>query len=772
MNADEILDAIDRELEESTEAFKFKVKARQQRGPVWSLEVEGEEKRSALDESLEGATAWWPGPPKGAADVLAIVPENEEMHLRYATTTPPRGGETLFVYPPVYLRALRERWADESWVSTCRTWFDEILSKPTFDVADVIESHRFAWLRAKQRDAFNLPGWTAGFLWGPPGTGKTTTLGAMLAALLLQFPTKRVLLCSTTNSAVDQALIEVDKKLADLASTVAAATALRRRIFRIGNHFEASRYEGREHLIPAGDPGLMRELMRVEAERPTKTNIERYAQWKAREEAIRAKIRKESTQPIREARMAALTTTSAAYRFPDLKEFAPFDLVVFDEASQINLPYALAIAPLGRRVVFAGDPCQLSPIVQADHPTAKKWLGSSIFNHMHRSHGSTCQLVEQSRMAQEICNVVSNVFYDGVLQVAADAGRNPLWHAERTPVNVSPVRGAHVHIETIAAEGQWSANYKGPIRYQSAEWIKNFVHTLVGRYPSAHVLVLTPFRAQRSLMKTMLARAPRDRVTVSTVHRAQGTERDIVVFDPVKGDSPFLSTDEARRLVNVGISRAKNLLLVVLSRGDRTNPFLREVATVIEAQVFRGEYTPFSNFAHSQDFPRCTIGARVRAGDCCGVVESLTTDGKTVIIADAKNGHHRKFRIDSLVPAWRRPRSVSAGFDILETPLEEYEGLTRGHGPRRKRLQQTPPRTKKTAPLSGLGRQTTQPRDIADYVNAPNFPMNALGKYVKIGTKTGKVTAVRNGGALFYVVQDNRRKIEFRTRDIVAVHRR
>src|SRR5688572_25293645 len=45
------------------------------------------------------------------------------------------------------------------------------------------------------------------FIWGPPGTGKTTTLGHILTELLSQG--QRLLLTSTTNAAVDQALAQL-----------------------------------------------------------------------------------------------------------------------------------------------------------------------------------------------------------------------------------------------------------------------------------------------------------------------------------------------------------------------------------------------------------------------------------------------------------------------------------------------------------------------------------------------------------------------------------
>ncbi len=45
------------------------------------------------------------------------------------------------------------------------------------------------------------------YLWGPPGTGKTKTLSALCLALIEG--NKRILLCSNTNQAVDQVLLQL-----------------------------------------------------------------------------------------------------------------------------------------------------------------------------------------------------------------------------------------------------------------------------------------------------------------------------------------------------------------------------------------------------------------------------------------------------------------------------------------------------------------------------------------------------------------------------------
>ncbi|MBV9499363.1 MAG: AAA family ATPase [Acidobacteriaceae bacterium] len=58
-------------------------------------------------------------------------------------------------------------------------------------------------------------GHNTSFLWGPPGTGKTHTIGRMVAAHLAGSQ-ERVLLLSSTNVAVDQAIVSVGEGIDEL----------------------------------------------------------------------------------------------------------------------------------------------------------------------------------------------------------------------------------------------------------------------------------------------------------------------------------------------------------------------------------------------------------------------------------------------------------------------------------------------------------------------------------------------------------------------------
>jgi superfamily I DNA/RNA helicase len=72
-------------------------------------------------------------------------------------------------------------------------------------------------------------------------------------------------------------------------------------------------------------------------------------------------------------------------------------------------------------------------------------------------------------------------------------------------------------------------------------------------------------------------------VLASTVHRAQGSERNTVIFDPVHASTSFLNNrDLGPRLMNVALSRAKARLFVIASRENLLNPVIRQIANIIE----------------------------------------------------------------------------------------------------------------------------------------------------------------------------------------------
>jgi hypothetical protein len=612
----DILHGIDVELKTSSKPEKFEVEAKQKDGSVWKVWLTPGQYGGRLDESLEGAYAWWPGDQhgvgKGTADVLSVVPEEELVVLRFVTSPLPESGKELLIYPIQYLQKLRDLWADEAFAEARLQWWDQS-NVENEKSGSPVDPSRYRWLRSRQRDAFQLPAWKVAFLWGPPGTGKTTTLGALLGRFLQQFPSHRVLLLSTTNSAVDQAIVAVDNALAELTATERQPSLLRRSCLRIGTHFVPRYYEDEQHLLPTKDFSHLERLMELYRHEPPRQQAQQYSRWKSEIESIQNEIRKQAVDALKRARLAALTTTGAAFRYHELTQLSQYDLVVFDEASQVSVVHALTLAGLGRHVLFAGDPKQLAPVVQSEDTDAREWLGKSPFESMQDGHGSTCLLDEQSRMAQPICDLISHTFYRGKLKVASDKKNDQKWRSEREAFYLPGQGKRNAYLILTDAEAKYVPKMGGNVRFETAEQIVQLVHGLTeNRLKEEDILVITPYRAQRALIRRKLRNAGYKKIQVSTVHRAQGSERDTVIFDPVSADNRFMNNEDlGPRLINVAVSRAKARVVLFASPENRRNPYIAQIAGIIENSAPTRRAESIHQYLFWKNFPDCVIGKTV-----------------------------------------------------------------------------------------------------------------------------------------------------------------
>jgi hypothetical protein len=261
-------------------------------------------------------------------------------------------------------------------------------------------------------------------------------------------------------------------------------------------------------------------------------------------------------------------------------------------------------------------------------------------------------LDEQSRMAAPISELVSELFYDGVLRVAADAQTSPDWLAARQrPLPGQPGAGP-VQVHPVRSDGAWSASERGPVRRESAEAIADGVAAALQGAPDApawapqELIVLTPFRAQRALIRHCLrARGVPEAVRVSTVHRAQGSEAPVVWLDPVDGSQPFLQTEEAGRLFNVALSRAQARLQLFLSPGDASNPFLAALTQRLRLAQDERVVRPLAEFAAQPGFPHNALGQRVSAGRHVGEVLRVSPDATQLWLVNQRSGAEQVFDV-------------------------------------------------------------------------------------------------------------------------------
>jgi hypothetical protein len=677
---DDIINALEAEREKAAEYVEFKVVSRKQHGNEWSVVVEPLKDGDRIDESLESSHAWWAEAlgTTGAADVFSVSVDERRIGLRFATGRPPESGRIRF-YPPRYLDALYQIWSSPITGSAAERRLDELKEYPEEAAFAPLDGAAFPNLRRAQREALRLPAYHASYLQGPPGTGKTHTVGCIVAQLLRHRHDDKILLLATTNTAADQALVAVDRAL----ESSGASKDLRRKCKRFGGHFIASMYEGREHLLTNSDPELLRAMMLLERSRPSPNEVSARAAWQKQIDALRAKMRASIDETLKDARLAVFTTTHATFIYESLRGMKPFAFIVIDEASQASIAHAAALATLGKNVLFAGDPRQLSPIAQSKNPHAAKWLGRSMFESMNRSAPNAVALDEQSRMAAPICKVVSDVFYpDLKLIVAKREQSDPKWLDARRLPNRPPRMAQHVWIERIEDGASFSPAMKSPIRNASARALAAIAkETAETGVSEQDILVLTPFRAQMFKLRDELRTLGLKGVSVSTVHKAQGRERHTVLFDPVDATHQFLKGGEAERIINVALSRAQARLVVALSASDETNPIFAKVA-----KVARGG-SPVSATANGSDalftladlldvegFPHSVKNAVVEVNQRHWRFQGIQPHTKKAELVDLQTGKTSLFDTATVRSAAQQTLQVQ----VHESPDETWFGaLTR-----------------------------------------------------------------------------------------------
>jgi hypothetical protein len=410
------------------------------------------------------------------------------------------------------------------------------------------------------------------FLWGPPGTGKTTTLGAAVARWLRQ--NKRVLVVSTSNAAVDVALRAVLKNLRpdEKKAVLRLGTSLDPVVREVTLGGKLAAQNGRLARAVAGAQERLRQIRELLQNRNLSHDRlhELYAEAQRHEKQVEEFNKQTALAAPGLSGGVPVTGCTLAKMVLDagLRQ-QPFDVVVLDEASMASMLYALAASFLASaHLVYAGDPKQLPPIVQAEGHNAARWFGQSVYDWFGVAVGEDvratrlCLLRSQYRMTDEIGGVVSRLSYGGLLRHGR-AASGP-------------------KVEFLDIDGEWQTTHysvKDRSYYHMAA--VPLLHALSPLLPHDELLLLSPFRPQRSLLAALAfdlrQPAARRKTSASTIHRAQGSEAKAVVVD-LTTHSPqqlaaFFRDKHCERLFNVAISRARDHLLVIGSKA-----MLRELA--------------------------------------------------------------------------------------------------------------------------------------------------------------------------------------------------
>ncbi len=408
------------------------------------------------------------------------------------------------------------------------------------------------------------------FLWGPPGTGKTHTLGRLMASAALSG--KRVIASAISNIAVDQMALQVVRAL-EAAGENGQRLLAEGRIIRFGHPRDPKVTEERR-LFP--NRTEIQELRRQlhDLQQTLRDKAEDNAELRAglNHQILEVKVLlRDSTRVLISKARIVLTTAVQTCIEPAIGE-DPFDLAVIDEASMMPIPYVLCIGSLSpHRMVITGDFRQLGPIALSQTAASYRWLHKDAFelagiSGERTEHQALQMLQVQRRMHTGICDLINEVFYGGKLK--SDT-------ATKNSTNLGPLPGEPaVLVQLLLEDGSKVEQTPSASRMNrvSARLVASIACRLLKEDSDAIVGIIAPYRAQVSLIRRLLkdqglASDQARRIRLGTVHAFQGSEADVIIWDLVETRDHKIGRlyqkEAGERLSNVAISRAQGKLIFV-----------------------------------------------------------------------------------------------------------------------------------------------------------------------------------------------------------------
>ena len=244
-----------------------------------------------------------------------------------------------------------------------------------------------------------------------------------------------------------------------------------------------------------------------------------------------------------------------------------FDVVIFDEASQITLPLAVMGMLAGIKYIFIGDEQQLPPVVTSG---ASELGRTSIFGFLS-PRGNQTMLNTTYRLNDVLASWPSRNFYNGMIQPAPGVGERRL-HLSQRDERWEFALDPQIPVVFLDLEHRNTT-----IRSQlEAEVVCELVLRLIeARIQPAEIGIVVPYRAQGRLVRNLLRNALPSRemfkeIVADTVERMQGQEREVVLFSLATSSPAFAEglADfffQPQRL-NVAITRPRTKLILVGSR--------------------------------------------------------------------------------------------------------------------------------------------------------------------------------------------------------------
>ncbi|HVV53322.1 MAG TPA: AAA domain-containing protein [Polyangia bacterium] len=443
-------------------------------------------------------------------------------------------------------------------------------------------------LNSSQRDAvMYCLSHRLSIVWGPPGTGKTTTAASLVAARILAAATLgqklRILVTGPTYTAWEKLFAEVLDLLKKLEVSAVSA-------YRVYAPTHTDRAPLPAGSVPVQDvevsDGAPFQALWSELATPNRIVL----------------VGAVAHQCYRIAKLGADTAMAQL-----------FDHLVIDESSQVDIGkslYPLCLMSNTAEVALFGDHLQMPPVIATQPPRGAEWLVGSIHNYLIYRHGLARQeLLENYRSAVSFVEFGKRIGYPPGLRAHSEAlrlhriatgtdqppgwkntqpwfaGLNEILHPDRRMVAVTYQDGRAGQANDFEADLvcsmvqdlYWEFSQLLDGEKDAAGNVKAAAHAShePAEFWERGVGIVTPHRAQRALIVRRLRETFPDHdprlidAAVDTVERFQGGQRDTIIISFGVGDPDLISQEETFLLqlerTNVAISRARAKCILVIS---------------------------------------------------------------------------------------------------------------------------------------------------------------------------------------------------------------
>lgn len=428
------------------------------------------------------------------------------------------------------------------------------------------------------------------FIWGPPGTGKTTTLAGLIENL--SNAGERTLVCSISNIAVDQILTKYLEKIKSNQSINKS------QIIRAGNYYSEELIKEHPEIFASSDK--IKKVTKELSEARLKLLDEKSEQAKAQilKDISQFKVTLKTLQKSRYAEAKTIFCSAAYTLFDEILLDNSFHNLIIDEVSMMNIPYIIWLANFTRkRIILTGDFRQLGPIASSTTRYARLWMKRDVFQLLHNDYnfdnlGVVFQLVEQYRMNDHIKAQINELYNNKLTTISKES-------QTKFSNILSPHPILFRNLSATINKGKAGSKYNEA----SFKCVLDFVDKIIkecNNVPS--IGIITPFKEQANKYKSHFASS--ENITAGTIHSFQGSDRDIVIIDLVESSKVFQKNKEVPnsismifynidglRLMNVAISRAKSKLIVVADEN-----FFKEAGKTLVSPLLKSIIIKLSKF--------------------------------------------------------------------------------------------------------------------------------------------------------------------------------